>query len=158
MFLFYIQCLLGKPREKEVRQFYSNSSIVIDSFLRVYLKNTGLIMFTAWQTKKVWHALLSLCGSQWWLLPPPPSAVVFFCLEKLSSPFHWWNPIQPAVPSSSTSSLFESSQFSRVGNAILLVCAFIGAAEWTHIDNASDTILILQVLLDAVSETIPWGR
>lgn len=60
IFLLYIQCLFGKPREKGVKQLYSNSYIVMDSFVRVYLKNTILIMFIAWQTMKVWHALLSL--------------------------------------------------------------------------------------------------
>lgn len=35
MFLFYIQCLFGKPRQKGAREIYNNSYILIDSFLRV---------------------------------------------------------------------------------------------------------------------------
>lgn len=53
MILFYIECLFGKPREKGVREFYSNSYILIDSFVRVKFLNIVLIMFIAWQKKKV---------------------------------------------------------------------------------------------------------
>lgn len=146
-----------------MREFYSDSHILIDSFARITFLKYSFDHVHCLGEKETAPSSPLLCGGQQRLLPGPLPSLL--CPFACVSGFAWRSLLLPLLKSCSSSSaqfkyqlLFWVFLILQTGSEMLLMCALMGEAKNEQVltvGYASGTIFTLQLLSDIISKTTP---